>query len=191
MISATPTNTQFESPDYALVCTNDLLRITAQQGVSPSLFRENSSNFFNVCASVLHIDRFERLGFRLIQTHQFPDIASASKAACSLARITEPNGKFFRIDGGLTQVERKIVWENESTGILMSIRSEHRTIKAQLPWDIRKRATIEVKDMTVLVIDTDYFTKAPVHREQVHPEEWLASAERTVKQGLTREVFNE
>jgi hypothetical protein len=191
LVTAQPNNTQFETDGYSLLCSADALRITCKGEISFSSFKEAAASFFDSCVQTLRIDKIDRLGLRVIFAREYKAIGEAAEAAFSFGKLLKPSSDFFKTDGVPNLVDWRLSWQGSTVGVQLMVRTEDRKVNAQLPWELRSVATISVKNFCALVIDADYFTTAPLYRDQVSADEWLRSSDRSIRKGIEKELFND
>jgi uncharacterized protein (TIGR04255 family) len=127
-------------------------------------FAKHCKNFFDIVTERIQINIYTRIGLRYILRKEFKteDDAKAALASCRLANL-KPTRRFNSSD---SPTEVMFRWEDAQIGAMVRLKAETTEVKVQVPIELQEAVPAFEKKTTVLTIDTDYYTVAPVEREQ-------------------------
>ena len=135
--------------------------------------------FFETAARNLDISLFTRIGLRYIARKDFKseDEAKAALASLALANLNPTK----RFNSSESPIEILFRWEDKEIGAFVRLKAETTNVKMAVPPELRSTVPPVDKKIVGLTLDTDYYTVAPVEREQWEPDEWLRQKLRMVR----------
>jgi uncharacterized protein (TIGR04255 family) len=178
--SAAPQQTGFTAEEGTFNLEIGACRFTSSQvDGSGEVFAKRCKMFFDTVAQHLNIAVFTRIGLRYIARKEFKtdDEAKAALASLTLANL-KPAKRFNSSD---SPIEVSFRWEDKAIGTLFRLKAETTFVKMTVPPELRAAVPKVDRKIVGLTLDIDYYTAAPVEREQWEPDEWLRQRLRIVK----------
>jgi hypothetical protein len=184
--SAAPAQTQMTSDQGTAVIEIKGLRLSDNDPKDAKLekFSENFKLFFDIAAEKLNLAVFTRVGLRLIYIKTYESFESSKGALNSIRLHNLGSEKRFGAGPDLSEIILR--WENEQLGAVVRIKAEKGTIDAKFPPDLGLKEKAIKKDYYHLILDVDYYTVAPVEREQWDPATWIGQSARIVRKEVDR-----
>jgi uncharacterized protein (TIGR04255 family) len=178
--SAAPQQTGFTAEEGTFNLEVGVCRFTSSNvDGSGELFAKQCKLFFATVFQHLDITVFTRIGLRYIARKEFKtdDEAKAALASLMLANL-RPAKRFNSSD---SPIEIFFRWEDKEIGTLFRLRAETTNVKVIVPPELRAAVPTVDKKIVGITLDIDYYTVAPVEKEQWEPEEWVRQKLRIVK----------
>jgi hypothetical protein len=145
-------------------------------------FGQNAKFFFEIVFRELEVTVFTRLGLRQIYYRTFKDADGAIDCIKKLKLQYGSTEDHFGIKGHAQEAVFR--WESEEHGTMLHFASSASSLVVATA-DIRQiEEGFEEKYKSTLVIDVDYYTKAPVLRSRWDAEEWIMQGSQVIKRGL-------
>jgi len=180
VVTASPPQTTFTSDEGTFVLELGACRFTSPKiEKGGETFAKRCKTFFDTVASELNISVFTRIGLRYIARKDFKDEEAARKAVASLELTSLKPAKRFNSSDGPTEVLFR--WEDSQIGAFVRIKAETTSFKLNVPLEARDIVPNTERKTPGVTIDIDYYTMAPVEREQWEAEEWLRQRYRIIK----------
>jgi hypothetical protein len=143
-------------------------------------FTEVANKAFNIITTILRIEKFNRIGFRLIFIRDFPDKESSANAFIDTNLITIPKGKHFNIEGKVLLPTYKFNWESKSTTVRISLEVRDRKIDFDAHPSLDEIDSLHITKHE-LVYDIDYYTLDIVSIGQLNIKEWITQTYHIIK----------
>jgi hypothetical protein len=152
--------------------------ITTWPGKNAEAFAKYSKAFFDVVTHHLQIGVFTRIGLRHILRKEFKteDESKAALAAMKLANL-KPTKRFNSSD---SPTEVMFRWEDSQIGVFLRLKAETTELKLTVPPELQDAVPKIEKKVNGLTLDIDYYTVAPVEREQWNCQEWVSQKLRII-----------
>jgi hypothetical protein len=141
-------------------------------------FARNSKIFFDIVAGQLQIELFKRIGCRYVLRSEFKTEKESKEALASMMLANLKPTKRFNSSESPTEVLFR--WEDATIGATVRLKAETTEIKMNVPIELQAHAPKVDKKIVGLTLDADYYTVAPVEREQWDAEEWLQQKIRII-----------
>jgi uncharacterized protein (TIGR04255 family) len=178
--SATPAQSSFTSSEGTCVVELGASRFTSPKpGRGAELFASHCKAFFGAVTSQLNVSIFTRIGFRYIGRREFKLLEDAKAAVAGLGLTTLKPTKRFNSSDGPTEIVFR--WEDSEIGAFFRVRAEPYTFKLTAPLEYAEVFPETEKKILGVTLDIDYYTVAPVDRDQWEPEEWLLQRYRIMR----------
>lgn len=178
--AAGPQQTSFNSKEGNFVIDLQSCRFT---NLPPDRKIESSARQFKVFSESvckhLEIDVFTRVGVRIISRKRFDSLKSA-KTALALLELPNLSPK-RRFNSSESPIEVMFRWEDEQIGATIDLKSEKTEMKINAPQQLREGLPKVDSTTFGLTLDMDYYTVAPVEREQWEAHEWIATKARMMR----------
>lgn len=177
---ASPPQTDFTAEEGNFTLSIATSRLTASRHYAePETFGKHCKNFFDVVGDRLGLTVFTRIGLRYIlrRDYKTEDDAKAALASLGLANLSPP--KRFNSSDSPTEIAFR--WEDSQIGALVRLKAEKVEIKLAVPPELEDTLKPVDKKQTFLTFDVDYYTVAPVNRDQWNPEEWIPQKLRIIR----------
>jgi hypothetical protein len=141
-------------------------------------FATHCKAFFDAVTRHLQIGVFTRIGLRPIFRKEFKteDESKAALAAMKLANL-KPTKRFNSSDNPTEVMFR---WEDSQIGAFVRLKAETMETKLTVPPELRDAVPKIDKKVNGLTLDIDYYTVAPVEREQWNCQEWVSQKLRII-----------
>ncbi len=181
--AAAPHQTMFSAEEGAFHLEISACRFTSSRpDTSAELFAKHCKTFFDSVTKNLKIDVFTRVGLRFILRKEFKteDESKAALASMMLVNL-KPTQRFNSSD---SPTEILFRWEDTQIGALVRLKAETSEIKMAVPPELQETVPKIDKKVIGLTLDTDYYTVAPVEREQWNAQEWLPQKLRIIRKEL-------
>jgi len=178
--TASPPQTAFVAEEGSFTLEIGACRFTSGRiDKNPETFAKQCKAFFDAVTDQLQIAVFTRIGLRYILRKEFKteDESKAALASMMLANL-KPTKRFNSSDSPTEVLFR---WEDSQIGAFVRLKPETTDIKLAIPPELQDTVPKIDKKLTGLILDTDYYTVAPVEREQWNPQEWLPQKLRMIR----------
>jgi uncharacterized protein (TIGR04255 family) len=142
-------------------------------------FAKHSKAFFDAVTNRLQINVFTRIGLRYLARKECKTLDESKAALASLMLANLKPTKRFNSSDSPTEVMFR--WEDEQVGAFVRLRAETVDIKFGVSPELQEHVPKVDKKISGLTIDIDYYTVAPVEREQWNPQEWLPQKLRIIR----------
>ena len=178
--AAAPQQTAFTADEGSFNLELGACRFTSPQvDSSGEVFGKQCKVFFGTVIRHLDISLFTRIGLRYIARKDFKSENEAKAALASLALTNLNPTKRFNSSESPTEILFR--WEDKEIGAFVRLKAETTNVKMAVPPELRATVPAVDKKIVGLTLDTDYYTVAPVEREQWEPDEWLRQKLRIVR----------
>ena len=178
--TAGPQQTAFAAEEGSFTLEIGACRFTSVwPDKSAETFAKHCKAFFDTVSDHLQIAVFTRIGLRYILRKEFKtaDESRAILASMMLANL-KPTKRFNSSD---SPVEVLFRWEDTQIGVLVRLKAETLDIKLAVPPELQEMVPKVDKKVPGLTLDIDYYTVAPVEREQWNSLEWLPQKFRVIR----------
>jgi len=189
VVAANPAHTEFASDDLLLVAETGVIRATARGTVRHEEFLKKTADFFHIAIDMLEIDVFERLGYRIIYTQDFPSMKEAAAGFTEFKLLSLPQPSIFGVEEPPEVLGARVTWENDDVAFTLDVRTEKRNTEPQIPWEMKDQMNASGTERSLLVVDVDRYTKKSVSRGQLSIEEWINNSHRNIKKSLSKGLF--
>lgn len=135
--------------------------------------------FFDAVAERLKIDIFTRIGLRYILRLEFKTEKESKEALGSMMLANLNPTKRFNSSDSPTEVLFR--WEDAQIGATVRLKAETTEMKMNVPPELQGYVPKFEKKIVGLTLDIDYYTVAPVEREQWDAKEWLLQKFRIIR----------
>jgi hypothetical protein len=179
-VSTSPAQTSFQSNEGGFVLELTQSRFTAEKP-DPKLegFAAHCKTYFDLVTDSLGIKIFTRVGMRLIFRKILDDRELARTALTAVKLFSlKPQKRFGASD--LTD-EVLVRWEGAEMGAFFRLKAETTKVDVYLPPELEADSSQLHKSINGLVLDVDYYTVAPVEREQWDPTAWIPQNARIIR----------
>jgi len=188
-IIATPQQTAFTATEGHFQLELGACRFTgAQADTKLETFAKQCKTFFDAVTEHLQITVFTRIGFRYVLRKEYKTEAESRIALGSMQLANLKPDKRFNSSDSPTEVMFR--WEDEQVGATVRLKADTTEIKVAAPVELRESALKLEKKIIGLTLDIDYYTVAPVEREQWDAQEWLPQKLRMMKKEADSIVQN-
>ena len=180
VISASPQVSAFTSGEGGLHLELGACRFTSGRfDKNSEPFARHCKSFFDTVTKQMEVNIYTRIGLRYILRKEFKteDEAKAALASCRLANL-KPTRRFNSSD---SPTEIMFRWEDAQIGAMVRLKAETTEFKVQVPVELQETIPPFEKKTAVLTVDTDYYTVAPVEREQWNAQEWVLQKLRVIR----------
>jgi len=178
--TASPPQTAFAAEEGSFTVEIGACRFTsAGPDKSAETFAKHCKTFFDTVSDQLQITVFTRIGLRYILRKEFKtaDESKATLASMMLANL-KPTKRF---NSSESPTEVLFRWEDAQIGALVRLKAETLDIKLAVPHELQEIVPKVDKKVPGLTLDIDYYTVAPVEREQWNSQEWLQQKFRVIR----------
>jgi len=142
-------------------------------------FAKYCKAFFDAVTHQLQIGVFTRIGLRYILRREYKTVDESKAALASMLLPNLKPPKRFNSSDSPTEVLFR--WEDSQIGAFFRLKAETIEIKTMPPPELVDSVPKFEKKINGLTLDIDYYTVAPVDREQWNPEEWLPQKLRIIR----------
>jgi hypothetical protein len=181
--NSSPQQTAWVTDQGAITIELGACRFTSYQpNIKAEVFANYCKAFFEAGIHRLQIEKFTRIGLRHILRKEYKslDEARAILASLSLSNL----GPAKRFNSSSSPTETLFRWEDSQIGALFRLKAEQIEIKVALPLDLKYIVPKFDKKLNVLTLDVDYYTVAPVERDQWNCQEWVSQKLRTIRKEI-------
>lgn len=177
--TATPQQSLFTADEGSFGIELAASRCTIGGAASTEVFADYSHKFFAVITKELNVNLFTRIGLRYVLRKNFKaeDDARAALASMALANL-KPSKRFNSSD---SPVEVLFRWEDSQIGAFVRLKAEGYDINVAIPAELKDAIPKFDKRVVGLTLDIDYYTVAPVEREQWNCREWIQQKVRIIR----------
>jgi uncharacterized protein (TIGR04255 family) len=178
--SAAPAQTSFTSEEGTLVLELGACRFsTGQPDKNTESFVIHCKAFFDAVTERLNIGVFTRIGLRYILKKEFKTIEESNAALASLNLVNLRPTKRFNSSDSATEVMFR--WEDTQLGALVRLKAETTDITVNIAHELRDEVPKFDKKIIGITLDIDYYTVAPVERDQWDSQQWLPQKLRLIR----------
>jgi uncharacterized protein (TIGR04255 family) len=153
--------------------------ITTRPGKNSEAFAKYCKTFFDAVTHHLQIGAFTRIGLRYILRKEYKTVDEAKAALASMMLTNLKPTKRFNSSDSPTEILFR--WEDSQIGAFVRLKAETVEIKTVVPPELLDVMPKFEKKMNGLTLDIDYYTVAPVDREQWNPQEWVPQKLRIIR----------
>jgi uncharacterized protein (TIGR04255 family) len=178
--SSSPQQTSWTTNEGTLALEIGACRVTSNRvDKNAEGFAKQCKAFFDAVTHHLQIGVFTRIGLRYIlrNEHKTVDESKAALASMMLVNL-KPTKRFNSSD---SPTELMFRWEDSQIGAFVRMRAETVEIKMAGPPELLDNFPKVDKKINGLTLDIDYYTVAPVDRDQWNPEEWVPEKIRIIR----------
>jgi len=178
--SGSPQQTAWVAEEGSFTLELGACRFTANRlDKNGESFAKHCEVFFDAVATQMEIGVFTRIGLRYIARRECKslDEAKTAIASMSLANL-KPTRRFNSSD---SPTEILFRWEDKEIGAFVRLKAETAEIKLSAPPEMSEYVPKIDKEISFVTLDVDYYTVAPVEREQWNPLEWVPQKLRTIR----------
>jgi uncharacterized protein (TIGR04255 family) len=180
MAVATPPQTTFTIDGGTFVIELGACRFSSSQEKRKfEVFADYCQTFFDAVTGHLEIEIFERVGLRHVMKKHFKSETEARAVLSAMQLANLKPAKRFNISDSPSEVLCR--WEDSQIGTTVRLKAE--TVELIQQAEQAETPTKEVKTPR-LILDVDYYTVAPVEREQWKAQEWLAEKVRMIRKEI-------
>lgn len=178
--AASPQQTTWVAEEGTFVLEIGACRFTSvRSGQNAEGFTKQCNDFFEAVTNHLQINVFTRIGLRYIARKEFKTLDESKAALASMLLVNlKPTQRFKSSESPIEVLFR---WEDSQIGAFVRLRAETVDIKTVVAPEFQEHVTKVDKKIHGLTIDIDYYTVAPVEREQWNAIEWLPQKLRMIK----------
>jgi len=178
--ASSPQQTSWTTKQGTLVLELGACRFTSNRAEkNAESFATYCKAFFDAVTHHLQIGIFTRIGLRYILRKEFKSLDDSKAALASLMLPNlEPTKRFNSSD---SPTEILFRWEDSQIGAFVRLKAETIEIKAMPPPELIDSLPKFEKEINGLTLDIDYYTVAPVDREQWDALEWLPQKLRIIR----------
>lgn len=152
---------------------------SARSNQSAETFAKQCGAYFDAVTKNLQINVFTRIGLRYIARKEYPSLDESKAALASMMLVNlKPTQRFKSSE---SPIEILFRWEDSQIGAFIRLRAETADIKLEVSPELQEHVPRIDKKIHGLTIDMDYYTVAPVEREQWNALEWLPQKLRIIK----------
>jgi uncharacterized protein (TIGR04255 family) len=142
-------------------------------------FAQYCKAYFDSVTERLQIDILTRIGLRYILRKEFKSDEEAKTALAAMALANLKPAKRFNSSDSPTEIMFR--WEDTEIGALVRLKAETYEVKLAVPPELRDVVPNYDRKSFGLTVDVDYYTVAPVEREQWNVLEWLPLKVRIIR----------
>jgi uncharacterized protein (TIGR04255 family) len=178
--TAGPQQTAFVAEEGSFTLEIGACRFTSGRiDKNAQTFAKHCKTFFDTVTDQLQIAVFTRIGLRYILRKEFKteDESKAVLASMMLANLN-PTKRFNSSDSPMEILFR---WEDAQIGAFVRLKAETTHMKLAVPPELQDIVPKFDQKVTGLTLDIDYYTVAPVEREQWNSQEWLPQKLRLIR----------
>jgi uncharacterized protein (TIGR04255 family) len=177
--TTSPQQTSWTTNEGTLVLEIGACRFTSNRSDrNAEAFAKHCKVFFGAVTHQLQIGVFTRIGLRYILRKEYKTVDEAKAALASMMLANLKPTKRFNSSDSPTEVLFR--WEDSQIGAFVRLKAETVEIKATVPPELLDALPKIDKKINGLTLDIDYYTVAPVDREQWNPQEWLPQKLRII-----------
>jgi uncharacterized protein (TIGR04255 family) len=179
--TAGPAQTAFMAEEGTFTLELGACRFTTSRfdNKNAETFAKHCAAFFDAVTNQLQINVFTRIGLRYIARKEFKTLDESKAALASMALVNlKPTKRFNSSD---SPTEMFFRWEDAQIGAYVRLRAETTEIKFPSTPELQDYVPKVDKKLHGLTLDIDYYTVAPVEREQWNSLEWLQQKLRIVR----------
>jgi uncharacterized protein (TIGR04255 family) len=178
--TAGPAQTAFTAEEGSLTLELGASRFTSVRfDNNAERFAKHCKAFFDVVSDQFRVNVFTRIGLRYIARKEFKTLNESKAALASMALANLKPTK--RFNSSESPIEVLFRWEDAEIGAFSRLRAETLDIKFASTPELLDHVPKIDKTMHVLTLDIDYYTVAPVERDQWNALEWLPQKLRIIK----------
>jgi uncharacterized protein (TIGR04255 family) len=179
-VAATPQQSTFATAEGTFVIELGTCRFTSgQPDKDAETFARHCKVFFDAVADQFQINIYTRIGLRYILRTEFKTEKESKDALASMMLANLKPTKRFNSSDSPTEVLFR--WEDTEIGATVRLKAETTDIKMNIPPELQMYVPKFEKKIIGLTLDTDYYTVAPVERQQWDANEWLLQKFRIIR----------
>jgi hypothetical protein len=153
--------------------------ITILNDKNVEAFPKYAKAFFDAVTNRLQIGVFTRIGLRYILRKEYRTIDESKAALASMMLANLKPTKRFNSSDSPTEVLFR--WDDSQIGVTVRLKAETVEIKTTVQLELQAYVPRVEKKIHVLTLDIDYYTVAPVDREQWNAQEWVPQKLRIIR----------
>lgn len=179
--TAGPAQTAFMAEEGTFTLELGACRFTTTRfdNKNAETFTKHCTAFFDAVTNQLQINVFTRIGLRYIARKEFRTLDESKAALATMALVNlKPTKRFNSSD---SPTEMFFRWEDAQIGAYVRLRAETTEIKFPSTPELQDYVPKVDKKLHGVTLDIDYYTVAPVEREQWNSLEWLQQKLRIVR----------
>jgi hypothetical protein len=177
--TSSPQQTSWVADEGTLTLDLSACRFTSSRADrNAEAFAKQCEVFFAAVTHQLQIGVFTRIGLRYILRKDFTTESEAKAALASMVLVNLRPTKRFNASDSPTEVLFR--WEDSEIGAFVRLKAETIEIKMTVPPELQNAVPQIDKKMHGLTLDIDYYTVAPVEREQWNCREWVPQKLRII-----------
>ena len=178
--SASPPQTDFRSNEGNFTILLGASRLTCPPNTKPESFAKYCADFFNTALDQLNVTVLTRIGLRHILRKESKTLDESKETLASMPLLNPKLTKRFNISRPPLEIMLK--WEDGEIGAMVRLRAETAEFKVTTaPAELQEEVRTFEKKIHGLTLDVDYYTVAPVEREQWNPAEWVSEKLRIIR----------
>lgn len=179
--AASPPQTSFVAEEGSFTLELGACRFTSSRfdNKNAETFGKHCAAFFDTVTNQLQINVFTRIGLRYIARKEFKALDESKAALASIALVNLKPTKRFNSSDNPTEILFR--WEDAQIGAFIRLRAETVDIRFSSTPELQDYVPKVDKKLHGLTLDIDYYTVAPVEREQWNCLEWLQQKLRIVR----------
>jgi len=178
--AASPPQTTFAAEEGSFTLELGACRFTSSRlDKNAETFAKHCTVFFDAVTNQLQVNVFTRIGLRYIARKEFKTLDEAKAALASMTLANLKPTKRFNSSESPTEVMFR--WEDAQIGAFVRLRAETVEITSVATPELQDHVPKIDKKLHGLTLDIDYYTVAPVEREQWSSLEWVQQKHRIVK----------
>jgi uncharacterized protein (TIGR04255 family) len=179
--TAGPAQTAFMAEEGTFTLELGACRFTSSRfdNKNAETFAKHCAGFFDAVTNQLQINVFTRIGLRYIARKEFKTLDESKAALASMTLANLKPTKRFNSSESPTEIAFR--WEDGQIGAYFRLRAETTEIKFPSAPELQDYVPKVDKKLYGLTLDIDYYTAAPVEREQWNALEWLQQKIRIVR----------
>jgi hypothetical protein len=181
--ASSPQQTSWVSEEGTLLLGLAMCNLTSNHpDKNGEAFAKQCKVFFDAVAHHLQIGMFTRIGLRYVLRKDYKTLDESKAALASTMLVNlKPTKRFNSSDSPIEVLFR---WEDSAIGALVRLKAETIQIKATVPSEWQDLVPKLDRAIHVLTVDTDYYTVAPVDREQWNCLEWVPHTVRIIRREI-------
>lgn len=177
--NASPQQTTFTANEGTFTIEIGACRFTTVRFERDSqALAKHCKSFFETVTEQLEIEVFTRIGLRSILRKEFKTTEESKAALASMMLANLEPTKRFNSSHSPTEVLYR--WEDSQIGATVRLKAETTEFKLAIPPELQDDIPKVDRKKIGLTLDVDYYTVAPVDREQWNAEEWLPQKQRII-----------
>jgi hypothetical protein len=142
-------------------------------------FAAHCKAYFGIVMHCMEIKILSRIGFRVLLRKNF---AAKEESLAALASLSLLNRKpALRFGASQHPHEVLVRWESDKIGATVRLKAESAQLEATLAPEFEAKDPVLKKSLEYLLLDVDYYTVAPVDREQWDAAAWIPESVRLIR----------
>jgi len=178
--TASPPQTAFTAEEGSFTLELGSCRFTSvRYENSAEKFAKQCKAFFDAVTNQLQIKVFTRIGLRYVARREFKTLDESKAALASMVLANLKPTKRFNSSESPTEVVFR--WQDAEIGAFVRLQAETTEIKFGATPELLEHVPKIDKKIHALTLDVDYYTVAPVERDQWNAIEWLQQKLRIIR----------